>query len=102
MIGVVINGAFQWVKVRNMVLGGGVLPSGNDVRGVILGDVVGAFVIGLPLAIVLGLYTPLGIAGIFLARAIEESGKLGIFSWRARRLNWVNIAATQVAIHADV
>jgi len=100
-VGTIINGVFQVVKVRNMVLGGGVLPSGNDVKGVILGDVVGAFLIGLPLAIVLGLYTPLGIAGIFLARAIEETGKLGIFSWRERRLKWPDIAAAQLAIHAE-
>jgi putative MATE family efflux protein len=102
IVGTIINGVFQVVKVRNMVLGGGVLPSGNDVKGVILGDVVGAFIIGLPLAIVLGLYTPLGIAGIFLARAIEETGKLGIFTWRERRLSWPRIAAAQVAIHAEV
>src|SRR3954454_293598 len=65
-LGILINAAFQVVKVRNMVLGAGVLPSGNDVRGVILGDVAGAFVVGLPLAVLLGLHTPLGVAGVFL------------------------------------
>ncbi len=59
-VGILINAAFQVVKVRNMIIGAGVLPSGNDVRGVILGDAVGAFVVGLPLAILLGLHTPLG------------------------------------------
>ena len=71
-LGIALNALFQVVKVRNMVLGAGVLPSGDDVRGVILGDVAGAFVVGLPLAVVLGLHTPLGVAGVFVARVIEE------------------------------
>ena len=81
-LGILINAAFQVVKVRNMVLGAGVLPSGNDVRGVILGDVAGAFVVGLPLAVLLGLHTPLGVAGVFLARVVEECAKVAIFTWR--------------------
>ena len=87
-VGILINAAFQVIKVRNMIIGAGVLPSGNDVRGVIMGDAVGAFVVGLPLAIVLGLHTPLGFAGIFLARIADEAVKLAIFTWRARRIRW--------------
>jgi putative MATE family efflux protein len=87
-VGIAVNAAFQVVKVRNMILGAGVLPSGNDVRGVILGDAVGAFVVGLPLAIVLGLFTPLGVFGVFVGRVVEELAKLAIFTWRARRLRW--------------
>ena len=87
-VGILLNALVQFVKVRNMILGAGALPSGNDVRGVILGDVVGAFAVGLPLAVLLGWYTPLGVVGVFLARGIEEVVKLGIFSWRVRRLDW--------------
>ncbi|HET7397128.1 MAG TPA: MATE family efflux transporter [Intrasporangium sp.] len=92
-VGILINAAFQVVKVRNMILGAGVLPSANDVRGVILGDVTGAFLVGLPLALLLGLYTPLGYVGIFAARVVEEVAKLGVFTWRARRLRWDAIPA---------
>ncbi|HET6664324.1 MAG TPA: MATE family efflux transporter [Acidimicrobiales bacterium] len=88
LLGIAVNAAFQVIKVRNMILGAGVLPSGNDVRGVILGDAVGAFVVGLPLAIVLGLHTPLGVLGVFVARVVEEVAKLAIFTWRARRVRW--------------
>ena len=84
----------QVVKVRNMILGAGVLPSAGDVRGVILGDVMGAFVVGLPLAIVLGLHTPLGVAGVFVARVIEEVAKVVIFTWRSRRVDWHGLART--------
>lgn len=92
-VGILMNAAFQVVKVRNMIVGAGVLPSGNDVRGVILGDVVGAFVVGLPLAVLLGLHTPLGFAGIFAARIVEEFAKLAIFSYRARRIRWDALVA---------
>ena len=95
VLGILINAAFQVVKVRNMIVGAGVLPSGNDTRGVILGDVVGAFGVGLPLAVLLGLYTPLGVAGVFVARVVEETVKLGIFTWRARKLDWNVLAAGQ-------
>ena len=92
-VGILINAAFQVVKVRNMIVGAGVLPSGNDVRGVILGDAVGAFVVGLPLAILLGLHTPLGYVGIFVARIVDECAKLAIFTWRAKRIRWNALVA---------
>jgi Na+-driven multidrug efflux pump len=76
-----------------MIVGAGVLPSGNDVRGVILGDVVGAFAVGLPLAVLLGLHTPLGYVGIFAARIVEEFAKLAIFSYRAKRIRWESLVA---------
>ena len=57
-----------------------------------MGDFVGPFLVGLPLAIVLGLFTPLGIYGIFIARGMEEIVKVLIFTWRGRRLDWDEIA----------
>lgn len=99
-IGIVIAAAVQIFKVQNMILGAGVLPSGNDVRGVILGDVVGAFVVGLPIAIVLGLYTPLAVFGVFLARSIEEIAKLFIFKWRTNRIDWDKLAQEQHVVAA--
>ena len=92
-VGILVNAAFQVVKVRNMIVGAGVLPSGNDVRGVILGDVVGAFLVGLPLAVLHALHTPQGYVGIFAARIVEELAKLAIFTYRARRIRWDSLVA---------
>jgi putative MATE family efflux protein len=97
MIGVVINGLSQVVKVRNMILGAGVMPSGGDVRGVVLGDGVSAFLVGLPLAIVLGLFSPLGVIGLFVARVIEECVKLAIFTARTRRISWAAVVLRETA-----
>ncbi|MBB5362435.1 MATE family efflux transporter [Deinococcus humi] len=95
VIGILINASTQIFKVRNMIVGGGILPSAGDGKGIILGDAVGAFVVGLPLAIMLGLYTPLGVWGVFLARGLEEIVKVGIFDWRRRRVNWERLALEQ-------
>lgn len=93
--GVLIAAASQVIKVRNMILGAGVLPGAGDGKGVIIGDVVGSFVVGLPLAIWLGLYTPLGVWGVFLARTLDEVAKVLIFEWRRRRVNWAALAEAQ-------
>jgi putative MATE family efflux protein len=95
--GILLYAISQVVKVRNMILGAGVLPSAGDVRGVILGDVVGAFVVGLPLAVVLGLHTPLGLVGVFAARVVEELTKVVIFSRRTSRVRWDLLSRTSEA-----
>ena len=97
VIGILINAAIQAVKVGNMIFGAGILPSGNDVKGALIGTAVSAFAIGLPLAIILGLFTPLGIVGIFLARVIEEIAKFQYFRYRARRIDWSALVTAQVA-----
>lgn len=94
-MGILINGFFQIARVQNMIIAAGVLPSGNDVKGVIIGDVSGAFLIRLPLALLLGLHTPMGIYGIFLARIIEEFAKWAIFAWRMRRIDWHKLALSR-------
>lgn len=59
---VVINGAFQVFKARNMILGGGVVPSGGDTRVAVIGDLIGPFAVGLLLAFLLAF--PLGLGGL--------------------------------------
>lgn len=89
--GIAINAVFQWVKVRNMILGGGVLASGNALKSVVAGDSVGV-ALGLPLAIVLSAFTPLAFIGVVIARVAEELIKFAIFVARSRRINWDALA----------
>jgi len=97
VLGILINASIQTIKVQNMILGAGVLPSGNDVKGVLLTDVIGAFVVGLPLAWLLGLHTPLLFFGVLIARIAEEAVKLAILTWRKNRINWNALAAQHAA-----
>ena len=87
-ISILVNAAFQIIKVQNMLLGIGVLPGANDPRGVLIGDVVAAFAVGLPLAYLLAFPLGLGFWGLIIARIVEESAKLLIFLWRARKIVW--------------
>ena len=85
---ILINAAFQVVKVRNMINAGGVLTSGSDIKGVIWGDVIGSVVVGIPLAIILGLWLDWGLYGVIIARSMDEVAKYFIFGYRAKRVNW--------------
>ncbi|MEY4323469.1 MAG: hypothetical protein RL410_1250 [Actinomycetota bacterium] len=89
---ILINACFQPFRVRNMVLGGAALPSASDMRGIIYGDTAGAFFVGLPLAIALGLFTPLGMYGVAIARGLDEVSKWLIYSYRERKINWHKVS----------
>jgi len=93
--GIVISAAFQAVRVRNIILGGGVLPSAGDTRTVVVGDALGAFALGLPLAYLLAFPLHCGVWGIFAARGVEELFKVLLFSRRASRLCWAEVAGTR-------
>ena len=92
---ILVNALMQPVKVRNMLLGGMVLPNGNDTRGIIYGDLIGALVIGVPLAVVLGFPVGLGFAGVLIARSLDEIAKVVIFTYRARKIDWDDVASKQ-------
>lgn len=102
MVGIVVNAFIQVVKVRNMILAGGVLASGNELKGIVLGDVTGALFVGVPLAIVLGLFTPLGYWGILTARCIDELAKLFVFGWYGRHINWHKVVADHSRERAEI
>jgi Na+-driven multidrug efflux pump len=92
-VGIVVNAAIQTFKIRIGLMGASILPSGDDVRGVVLGDLISPFVVGLPTAVFLSFFTPLGVYGIFVARTIEEFFKFGYFTLRQHRINWDAVAA---------
>lgn len=92
-VGILLNASIQTFKIRIGLMGAAILPSADDVRSVVIGDFISPFFVGIPLAIALSLFTPLGVYGIFLARVIEEFFKFAFFSWRQRRINWDAVAA---------
>lgn len=94
---ILINAAVQVVKVANLVRGGGVLPSGSDTRGVLIGDAVSAFAVGLPLAWLLAFGLGFGVWGVLVARVAEEVVKVVIFAWRTRKLAWPRVVEQQAA-----
>lgn len=91
-IAIAINACFDWAKVLNGIIGVGILPSGNDMKGVVAGDAISIGLVGLPLGAALGLLTPLGVFGVFIGRQLEEVCKILIFTARARRIDWERLA----------
>ncbi|MBU6264963.1 MAG: hypothetical protein KGM14_02050, partial [Actinomycetales bacterium] len=91
-VAIFLNAAIQFVKVRIALLGAAILPSGDDVKGVVIGDFIAPFLVGVPITIALAFFTPLGIYGLFIGRTIEEFFKVFFFSWRERRIQWQAVA----------
>ena len=94
-IGILVSASMQPIIVR-MLLWAAVLPSGNDTNGIIIGDVAGPFLFGLPITILLGFFTPLGVVGAFIGRACEDTAKWIIFGWRSKRIDWDRVVAKHV------
>lgn len=91
MAGVVINAIVQPLSVR-MLLFASVLPAGNDTTGIIIGDFVGPYLVGLPVTLLLALFTPLGMLGAVIGKGGEEIVKLIVFSLRAKKIQWEEVA----------
>jgi len=86
-IGIFISAAFQPLAVR-MLMYAALLPNGNDTTGIIIGDLAGPYLVGLPVSILLAFFTPLGVLGVMVGKGLEDTLKMLIFGWRSRRVAW--------------
>ena len=86
--GILIAASVQPAKVLNSILGNGILPSGGDTKFVLLGHLVSSYLVGLPVAVWLGLFAGLNARGVFGARALEEIIKVTVFFLRFRTPAW--------------
>ena len=82
--GILIAATVQPVKVLNSILGNGILPSGGDTKFVLAGHLIGSYLVGIPTAFLLGIFTGLNAWGVFGARALEEIVKVIAFFLRFR------------------
>jgi len=85
---ILIAASVQPAKVLNNILGNGILPSGGDTKFVLVGHLVGSYLVGLPVAVLLGLFAGLNAWGVFGARALEEIIKIITFLLRFRTPAW--------------
>ena len=75
------------VKVQNMILGGGIIRSGGKTKYVMLIDMAGTWLIGVPLAFLTGLYFRLPIVWVYFILSQEELVRLivSVYLFRSRR-----------------
>jgi Na+-driven multidrug efflux pump len=78
----------QPAKILSSVLGNGVLASGGDTRFVLIGNLVGTYVLGLPTAAGLSLLARFGFFGVFAGKILEEVVKAAFFFFRFCSTRW--------------
>lgn len=78
------------VKVQNMILGGGIIRSGGKTKYIMIIDMLGTWLIGVPLALFTGLVLKLPIIWVYFILSQEELVRfiITIFMFRSRR--WMN------------
>lgn len=96
--GILIAACVQPAKVLNGILGNGILPSGGDTKFVLGGSLIGSYLVGLPAAVVLGIFAGFNAWGVFCARAMEELIKAIAFMLRFRTPVWYRKSGNELSI----
>jgi putative MATE family efflux protein len=86
--GVLLMAIIQPAKILSSVLGNGVLASGGDTRFLLIANLTGTYVFGLPIAAGLGLFAKFGFFGVFSGKILEEVVKAACFFFRFRSSRW--------------
>lgn len=77
------------VKVQNMILGGGIIRSGGKTSYVMVIDLIGTWIFGVPLGLLAAFVWKLPIQMVYFALSLEECVRLGISFWVYHRGNWM-------------
>ena len=78
------------IKVLNMILGGGIIRSGGRTKYIMMIDMLGTWLIGVPIALVTGLVFKLPIVWVYFMLSPEEVVRfiISIIMFRSRK--WMN------------
>lgn len=87
---IVAFGVLMPVKVQNMILGGGIIRSGGRTKYVMIIDILGTWLIGVPLVLLTGLVWKMPILWVYFILSQEEVVRfvISIFMFRSRK--WMN------------
>ena len=77
------------IKVENMILGGGVIRSGGRTRYIMMIDMFGTWVVGVPLGLLTGLVLKLPIVWVYFILSQEELVRLLITIVMFRSRKWM-------------
>lgn len=78
------------VKVMNMVLGGGIVRSGGKTAYIMVIDMVGTWLVGVPLGLITAFLLHLPIQWVYLILSLEELVRLALTLIVFRRRGWMN------------
>lgn len=78
------------VKVANMILGGGVVRSGGKTTSIMVIDIVGTWLVGVPLGLTTAFLFQLPIEWVYFTLSQEELIRLGMTLIVFKRKGWMN------------
>lgn len=80
---------FAPVKVENMILGGGIVRSGGKTGYIMMVDLIGTWVFGVPLALLSAFAFRLPIAPVYFCLSLEECVRLAVTVYIFRKKVWM-------------
>ena len=77
------------VKVQNMILGGGILRSGGNTRLIMTIDILGTWLVGIPLCLFAAYVLHWGIVGVYALLTSEELFRLAVSLAVFKKKTWM-------------
>lgn len=78
------------IKVQNMILGGGIIRSGGKTKYIMIVDILGTWLVGVPLGLYAGVVLKLPIVWTYFILSQEELVRLVITLFMFRGRKWMN------------
>lgn len=78
-----------WVKITNMIVGGGIIRSGGETKITLYMDILGTWVLGIPLGFICAFLLDLDLPIVYLAISFEELVRLVISLIVVKRKKWM-------------
>lgn len=76
-------------KVQNMIVGGGILRSGGQTRAVMMIDLIGTWIFGVPIGLITAFGLGLSIPYVYFLLSLEECVRFAISLIVFHRRNWM-------------
>lgn len=76
-------------KVLNMIIGGGIIRSGGKTKYVMMIDIIGTWLFGVPLGLLTAFVLNLSIPYVYFILSLEECVRFGISLIVFRRKKWM-------------
>ena len=81
------------VKVRNMILGGGIIRSGGKTSYIVWVDFIGTWIFGVPLGLIAAFVWKMQLPYVYFILSLEECVRFAISVYLFRKRIWMeNIA----------
>ena len=77
------------IKVQNMILGGGIIRSGGKTNYVMMIDLIGTWLFGVPLGLMAAFVWHMPIAAVYFILSLEECVRFGISLVVYKRKKWM-------------